>query len=157
MMKLIFIPMIFLSLFAKSQVTFEYSDEDFVVGAIHRIAPLDYSTCFRLGNNVEDTIIDSIVVFMNQHPNLVIEVGSHTDTRGTSEFNLKLSEKRAESIVKKLISLGVDSSRLTFKGYGEEQPIISEELISKVESSDEKERLYAINRRNELKIIKILE
>lgn len=148
---------LFLTPFIKSQVTFEYSDKDFVVGAIHRIAPLDYSTCFRLGNNVEDTIIDSIVVFMNQHPNLIIEVVSHTDTRGTSEFNLKLSEKRAESIVKKLISLGVDSSRLTFKGYGEEQPIISEELISKAESSDERERFYAINRRNELKIIKILE
>lgn len=157
MKSLFFIFVLFLTPFIKSQVTFEYSDKDFVVGAIHRIAPLDYSTCFRLGNNVEDTIIDSIVVFMNQHPNLIIEVGSHTDNRGTSEFNLKLSEKRAESIVKKLISLGVDSSRLTFKGYGEEQPIISEELISKAESSDEKERLYAINRRNELKIIKILE
>lgn len=157
MKSLFFIFVLFLTPFIKSQVTFEYSDEDFVVGAIHRIAPLDYSTCFRLGNNVEDTIIDSIVVFMNQHPNLIIEVGSHTDTRGTSEFNLKLSEKRAESIVKKLISLGVDSSRLTFKGYGEEQPIISEEVISKAESSDEKERLYAINRRNELKIIKVLD
>lgn len=157
MKSLFFIFVLFLTPFIKSQVTFEYSDEDFVVGAIHRIAPLDYSTCFRLGNNVEDTIIDSIIVFMNQHPNLIIEVGSHTDTRGTSEYNLKLSEKRAESIVKKLISLGVDSSRLTFKGYGEEQPIISEELIFKAESSDEKERLYAVNRRNELKIIKILE
>ncbi|MDT8410891.1 MAG: OmpA family protein [Vicingaceae bacterium] len=157
MIRWLFIPIVFLTLFAKSQVTFEYSDKDFVVGAIHRIAPLDYSTCFRLGNNVEDTIIDSIVIFMNQHPNLIIEVGSHTDSRGSSEYNLKLSEKRAESIVRKLISLGIDSSRLTFKGYGEEQPIISEELISKTESSDEKERLYAVNRRNELKIIKILE
>lgn len=157
MIRWLFIPIVFLTFSAKSQTTFKYSDKDFVVGAIHRIPPLDYSTCFRLGNNIEDTIIDSIVVFMNQHPNLVIEVGSHTDYRGTSEYNLKLSEKRAESIVKKLISLGVDSSRLTFKGYGEEQPIISEELISKAESSDEKERLYAVNRRNELKIIKILE
>lgn len=80
MKSLFFIFVLFLTPFIKSQVTFEYSDEDFVVGAIHRIAPLDYSTCFRLGNNVEDTIIDSIIVFMNQHPNLIIEVGSHTDT-----------------------------------------------------------------------------
>ncbi len=157
MKSLFIIFVLFLTLFAKSQVTFEYSDKDFVVGTIHIIPPLDYSTCFRLGNNIEDTILDSIVVFMNLHPNLVIEIGSHTDSRGTSEYNLKLSEKRAESIVKKLISLGVDSSRLTFKGYGEEQPIISEEVISKAESSDEKEQIYAVNRRNELKIIKILE
>lgn len=59
------------------------------------------------------------------NPNLSIELSAHTDCRGDDDYNLKLSEKRAESAVQFLMSLGIDQSRLTAKGYGESRPVNS--------------------------------
>ena len=62
--------------------------------------------------------LDSLIIVMNNKP-ITIEIGSHTDSRGTFEYNNLLSEQRSKSVVKYLIAHGIDASRITSKGYGE--------------------------------------
>jgi peptidoglycan-associated lipoprotein len=63
----------------------------------------------------------TIFVLLEENPNVTIELGSHTDSRGSSEFNMELSQKRAQSVVDYLARKGIDPARLTPKGYGESQ------------------------------------
>ena len=65
--------------------------------------------------------LDKVVAIMNKYPDLKIEAGSHTDSRGPAEYNQILSERRAKSTVDYIISKGIDASRLTAVGYGETQ------------------------------------
>ena len=64
-----------------------------------------------------------IVDFMTQNPRLMIEIGGHTDNQGTENYNLILSGKRAESVVRELVGMGISSSRLKSKGYGFSVPM----------------------------------
>ncbi len=64
-------------------------------------------------------IDDKLYKYMLEHPNQIIEIDSHTDSRGSDFTNMDLSEKRAKSVVDYLIAKGIDSSRLIAKGYGE--------------------------------------
>lgn len=68
--------------------------------------------------------LDKIVDLMANNPQIKIELGSHTDDRGSLEYNQKLSQKRAESAVKYIISKGIASDRIFAKGYGESEPAI---------------------------------
>ena len=65
--------------------------------------------------------LDKVVAIMKKYPDLKIEAGSHTDSRGPAEYNQILSERRAKSTVAYIVSKGIDASRLTAKGYGESQ------------------------------------
>lgn len=67
--------------------------------------------------------LDKVVKFMKEYPETIIELGSHTDARGKNEYNLELSQRRAESAVNYIVSQGIDQNRLTAKGYGETQPV----------------------------------
>ena len=60
---------------------------------------------------------------LNKYPELVIEVAGHTDDVGDASLNQGLSERRAKTVMDYLIRYGVDPSRLSFRGYGESQPI----------------------------------
>ncbi len=66
--------------------------------------------------------LDKVVAIMKKYPALMIEGGSHTDSRGGDAYNIKLSTKRAKSTVNYIIKHGIDASRITAKGYGESQP-----------------------------------
>ncbi len=66
-------------------------------------------------------VLDSLVDVMKRNPYLVIEIGSHTDCRASYEYNLELSQKRAQSVVDYLVAKGIDPERLVAKGYGETQ------------------------------------
>ncbi|MGC3966921.1 MAG: OmpA family protein [Pirellulales bacterium] len=66
-------------------------------------------------------VLDSILSFFSDNPDLKIEIGSHTDARGSDEYNQKLSQERAQSVVDYLIENGVSSERLQAHGYGETQ------------------------------------
>ncbi len=67
--------------------------------------------------------LDAAVKTLRDHPELRVEVAAHTDSRGRASYNLKLSDKRANSVMAYLISHGIDASRLQAKGYGEAMPI----------------------------------
>lgn len=63
--------------------------------------------------------LDTLYTMMVENPSIIVEIGSHTDSRSTEQYNLNLSQKRAESCVNYLIGRGIPKERLEAKGYGE--------------------------------------
>jgi len=92
--------------------------------------------------------LDSLTGILQQNPQISIELASHTDCRGNDEYNMNLSQKRAESVVQYLISKGIDSQRLSAKGYGESMP------VEKCNCTDCTEEQHQRNRRTTFKILK---
>jgi peptidoglycan-associated lipoprotein len=92
--------------------------------------------------------LDYLYELMQQYPDMVIELSSHTDARGNDEFNQKLSQRRADSAKKYLVDKGVPDERIKAVGYGETQ------LLNKC-GNDVKctEEEHQLNRRTEFKII----
>jgi outer membrane protein OmpA-like peptidoglycan-associated protein len=91
--------------------------------------------------------LDKLIYVMSQNSVLKIDVKSHTDSRGTDEYNLDLSDRRAKSTVAYIISKGINPDRISGKGYGESVP--------KIDCQDKCTELeYALNRRSEFIIVK---
>ncbi len=67
--------------------------------------------------------LDKVVDFLNQNSSVEIEISGHTDSKGSDDYNLNLSQGRSQSVVDYLISKGIESYRLTAQGYGETKPI----------------------------------
>ena len=101
--------------------------------------------------------LDSIVDFIKLHPEIKFEVGYHTDYKGSDTSNMKLSLERAELIAEYLILLGVNSTSILVKGYGETKPLYdyNEVYKNKKLTHKEKEYLIYLNKRAELKILNI--
>lgn len=99
--------------------------------------------------------LDSLVTFLNGHPNVVIEIGNHSDTRGTDSYNMRLTACRSKSVADYLISKGIAASRVLYKGYGESQLIVPEAEIRKIKSKQGQEELHQVNRRTEIRILKV--
>jgi OmpA-OmpF porin, OOP family len=95
----------------------------------------------------------TVLRLMENNPELIIEIQSHTDGKGSDSYNMKLSQKRAESVVKYLISKGISPERLKAQGYGESQPIAPNE---NPDGSDNPEG-RAKNRRTAFKIIGVVD
>ena len=68
------------------------------------------------------TALDELVGLLNENPNVTIELSAHCDYKGSAEYNKRLSQRRAESVVNYLIEHGIAADRLTPKGYGKEKP-----------------------------------
>jgi peptidoglycan-associated lipoprotein len=92
--------------------------------------------------------LDYIYGVMVNHPDIVIELGSHTDSRGADTYNMNLSQKRAESARAYLTAKGITGDRIIAKGYGETQLI--NQCSNGVQCTDEE---HQANRRTEFKII----
>lgn len=98
-------------------------------------------------------ILDKIVDLMVLNDNLQIEINSHTDTRGSDKYNMKLSQGRAQSCVDYIISKGISKDRVKAVGYGETRPLVSDEEIAKmVPKSEEFEAAHQKNRRTAFKV-----
>ena len=67
--------------------------------------------------------LDKVVEFLNNNPTVEIEIAGHTDSKGSDDYNLNLSQGRAEAVVNYLIEQKIDSYRLSAKGYGETVPV----------------------------------
>ena len=67
--------------------------------------------------------LNEIVKLMNDNPDLKFEVGGHTDTDGSADANIKLSQDRADAVKNQLIKMGINGNRLKSKGYGQGKPI----------------------------------
>ena len=93
--------------------------------------------------------LDKLIETLNENPNITIELGSHTDSRGSDADNINLSQKRAQSVVNYLISKGISSERLVAKGYGMSKPIAPN---TKNDGSDNPAGRQ-LNRRTEIKIV----
>ena len=94
-------------------------------------------------------ILNTLVGLLKKYPYMEIEVSAHTDARGSNEYNLELSKKRAASTLEYLVSQGIDRNRLKSIGYGEEQPL--NECIQEGICTDEE---YDRNRRCEFTLLK---
>jgi peptidoglycan-associated lipoprotein len=116
--------------------------------------------------------LDKLVETLNDNPNVTIELMSHTDSRDTEEYNLDLSQKRAQSVVQYLIDKGINPDRLSAKGYGESTPkvvdaeiaaqnpflkegtALTEQYINSLATEEQKEIAHQINRRTEFRVLR---
>jgi outer membrane protein OmpA-like peptidoglycan-associated protein len=94
--------------------------------------------------------LDEIVRMLNTYPAMEIELSAHTDSKGTTKYNQRLSEARATSVVAYLVSKGIDPSRLKAKGYGETMPIAPNKNDNGSDNPEGREK----NRRTEFKVLK---
>lgn len=92
--------------------------------------------------------LDKLVAVLNEYPEINIELGSHTDSRGSDAYNLNLSQRRARSAVAYIIKQGIGQNRITAKGYGETQHV--NKCKNGVQCTDEE---HQMNRRTEVKIV----
>ena len=115
--------------------------------------------------------LDQLVKLLEENPNVTIELSAHTDYRGSAEYNKRLSQRRAESVIRYLIDHGIAQDRLTPVGYGKEQPktirkkltekypflkendVLTEELI-KTLGEEEQETCNQLNRRTEFRVLR---
>ncbi len=88
--------------------------------------------------------LNKLVNKLKENPSMVIEIAGHTDNQGSKQYNLRLSQRRANTVRQYIINKGINSNRVKAKGYGEAQPI--------ADNSTKKGR--AKNRRTEVRIIK---
>ncbi len=98
--------------------------------------------------------LDKIVAVMQEYPNMVIELGSHTDCRASKSYNEKLSDRRAKSSAAYIISKGVDKTRIYGKGYGESELVNDCECEGNKKSTCSEEQ-HQMNRRKIFKIVKM--
>lgn len=94
-----------------------------------------------------EPVLNKIIQVMKANPQVVIEINSHTDSRADNKYNLKLSQKRAQSVADYLVAGGIDKKRLKAIGFGETR------LLNKCADGTEcTEEEHAANRRTEFKI-----
>ncbi len=92
--------------------------------------------------------LDKVVKIMKENPTLVVEFGAHTDSRGPDEYNMELSIKRANEVVRYIVSKGIDYNRIYGKGYGETMPV--NKCVNGVQCTDAE---HLENRRTEFLIL----
>jgi OmpA-OmpF porin, OOP family len=85
-------------------------------------------------------ILEGLIEFLKLNNNIIVEISSHTDARGSDEYNMRLSEERAKSVVDYLILQGIESERLKPKGYGESKLLVED---AKTEEEHQKNRRTA--------------
>jgi OmpA-OmpF porin, OOP family len=128
---------------------FSFSDTSFVVGQVKIITVGNAFTRYE-DPDAQLKVWDTIAEFLKSNPKIFIEIGSHTDALGNDDYNLKLSEARAKARYDYLVKQQVDTSQISFKGYGETQPLYPNEI----DGNDNPEGRLK-NRRTELVIMKI--
>lgn len=125
------------------------------------LAPIEIGQVFRLNNVFFDfdkytlrpesyTELNRVVMFLNEYPNIEIEMGAHTDSKGSDEYNITLSHNRAKSVMEYILSKGIAASRITFKGYGETKPVAPNANADGSDNPDGRQ----LNRRVEFIIMK---
>ena len=115
--------------------------------------------------------LDEMIKMLNDNPNVTIELGAHTDRKGTDQYNERLAQRRAQSVVDYLIAGGIATDRLEAKGYGESVPktinkklakqfdflkegdILTEEFILQL-TPEQQEIADQLNRRTEFKVLR---
>jgi outer membrane protein OmpA-like peptidoglycan-associated protein len=95
--------------------------------------------------------LDKIVKLLNENPDIIIELSSHTDCRASFQYNMDLSDRRAKSSASYIVSRGIDPMRISGKGYGESK-LVNECACEGNRRSDCTEEEHQMNRRTEFKV-----
>ena len=148
---------------------------DFLLASITKPVVIDnifYDFYLATLRPVSKTALDEMAQLLRDNPNVTIEMASHTDRKGTDEYNLDLSHRRAKSVIDYLIEAGINPDRLQHQGYGESRPktitkklareypqfkegdVLTEEYISSL-SEEDQEAADQINRRTEFQVLSI--
>lgn len=115
--------------------------------------------------------LDRLTTMLKENPNITIELAAHCDYRGNDDYNLRLSQRRAESVVRYLTEHGIETERLSAKGYGETVPKIVNKKLTETHSflhegdtltvpyimalpEDQQEVCNALNRRTEFRVLR---
>ena len=116
--------------------------------------------------------LDQLVKLLEENPNVTIELSAHTDYRGSAEYNKRLSQRRAESVIRYLIEHGIAADRLTPVGYGKERPkevrrkltekypflkegdVLTEEYVKALSEEEQQEACNQLNRRTEFRVLR---
>jgi outer membrane protein OmpA-like peptidoglycan-associated protein len=93
-----------------------------------------------------------LIKILEDNPDVIVEIGSHTDARGSSRYNEKLSQRRAKSVVKYLEGRGIPANRLEYQGYGETQT--TNECVDEIPCDEEK---HQRNRRTEFRVVGLVD
>lgn len=119
-----------------------------------------------------ETALNELVDLLNENPNVTIELSAHTDYKGSAQYNERLSQRRAESVVKYLIDHGIASDRLTPKGYGKSKPktikrkvaekypflkagdVLTEDFVKSLKDEEQQEECNQMNRRTEFIVLR---
>ncbi|MCS6819130.1 MAG: OmpA family protein, partial [Chitinophagales bacterium] len=102
-------------------------------------------------NEASAKALVEIIDLLNNYPTVRVEIASHTDSRGDEDYNLILSQKRAESVVNFLKSKGISSERLLPRGYGESMPL--QDCSRQPDCTVGDCECHRLNRRTEFRII----
>ncbi len=134
-------------------ITMEKGDASTVIGAdlvqILKMNPIYFSLNSSYLDRESYSELDKVVAYMKENPETRVEVGSHSDSRDSDRYNIWLSDRRAKSTVKYIVSMGISEDRITGKGYGESQLV--NKCSNDVECSEEE---HALNRRSEFIVFK---
>lgn len=125
------------------------------------LVPIEIGQVFRLNNVFFDfdkyslrpesfVELDRVVSFLDEYPNIEIEMSAHTDSKGSDEYNYTLSDNRARSVREYILSKGIAAKRIISQGYGETKPVADN---ANPDGSDNPEGRQ-LNRRVEFKILK---
>jgi OOP family OmpA-OmpF porin len=96
-------------------------------------------------------VLDELVTIMNDNPKIKVELGAHTDSKGSDAYNQKLSQARAQACVDYIVSKGIADSRIYAKGYGEKRPIAPNTLPNGKDNPEGRQ----LNRRTEFTVLKL--
>ena len=118
------------------------------------------------------TALNELVKLLEENPNITIELSAHTDYKGSAQYNERLSQRRAESVVNYLIDHGIAADRLTPKGYGKGKPktikrkvaerypflkegdVLTEEFVMALKDPEQQEQCNQLNRRTEFLVLR---
>ena len=166
---------------AKQEFTSDTAEEDaeysvdFILASINKPVVIDnifYDFDKASLRPESKAALDEMAQVMRDNPNITIEMASHTDRKGSDEYNLALSERRAKSVIDYLISVGIAPDRLQHMGYGESRPktitkrlakeypqfpegtVLDEKYIETLPEADQ-EAADQINRRTEFQVLSI--
>lgn len=116
--------------------------------------------------------LDELVTLLNQNPHVTVELSAHCDYKGSAEYNKRLSQRRAESVVNYLMDHGIEADRLTPVGYGKDRPKkvraklakkyswlkegdeLTEDFIKGIDNEERQEICNSINRRTEFTVLR---
>lgn len=166
---------------ARQQFTSDTAEEDaeygvdFILASINKpniVENIFYDFDKATLRPESEQALDEIVQMLNDNPNITIEMASHTDRKGSEEYNIDLSERRAKSVIDYLIAHGIAPDRLQYQGYGKSRPktvtkrvnklypqfpegqLLDEEFISTL-SHEDQEVADQINRRTEFQVLSV--